>query len=126
MTRDEIRSEITRSRIAIGQDCGRLRAELDVAAKLNALVRRRPFAWLGGAAALGWILAGPKTKKRVVTKYVRDSDKRAGTADTRAAGKFGAVAAVVTAARLAFPFVKPALSAYAARWLTEFAARRMK
>ncbi len=126
MTRDEILSEITRSRIAIGQDCGKLREELDFAAKLNSMVRRRPFAWLGGAAALGWILAGPKTKKRVVTKYVRDSDKRAGTSDARAAGKFGLLAALFTAARLALPFVKPALSAYAARWLAEFAGRHIK
>lgn len=126
MTREEILSEISRSRIAIGQECSQLREELDFAAKLNQTVRRHPFAWLGGAAALGWILAGPKTKKRVVTKYVRNTDKRGGTSDQAAAGKFGLVAALMTAARLAFPFVKPALSAYAAKWLAEFAGRHMK
>ena len=53
MTKDEMLSELTASRGAVLQGCAALRAELDLKAKLNNLVRKKPYAWLSGAAALG-------------------------------------------------------------------------
>ena len=68
----ELLAAVARSRAAIRRDSSAVRTELDVAAKLQNSVRSRPLAWLGGAAAIGYLLAGPKTRTKTVTKLVRE------------------------------------------------------
>ena len=77
-TKSEILAEIARSRADIVSDAASLRAELDVATRVKKSVVMRPFAWLGSAAALGYMLAGPKTRTKTVIKTVRDA--KTGTA----------------------------------------------
>lgn len=127
MKKEEALAELRITRQSIARDTAALRAEFDVAAKLRASIRKRPFAWLGGSALLGWIVAGPKTRTRTVTKYVSKPGKAQAAneagAKVRSAGFLGLL---IAAFRFALPMLKPALSAYAARRLAEMAERMVK
>ncbi len=123
-SKESLVAELSLSRAAIAQDYRAVRTEMDVAEKLKRVVRQRPFAWLGGAAALGWILSGPKTKKKVVTKFVGAQDKRAGKTEKKSGGWFGGMLALLfTAFRLALPYLKPALLNYATQYIGERAGK---
>lgn len=126
MTKEQILAELSESRAALARDGAALRAELDFAAKFNQRVRRKPMAWLGGAAALGWLLAGPKTKTRVVTKFVKSPGKRAQCAEKSFAARRGPFALLMAAFRFAAPLVKPALSAYIGKRFTELAQKQAR
>lgn len=126
MTKEQILAELHRSRATITRDYSALRVELDFKAKLDSLVRRKPLAWLGGATALGWLLAGPKTKKRTVTKYVKATDKHLTAPAKKAVARGGLLGLLLGLFRLLFPILKPTLSAYATRWVAELAGRAVK
>lgn len=120
MSKERLIAELALTRAAVRQDYKAVRTEMDVAEKLKRVVRQRPFAWLGGAAALGWILSGPKTKKKLVTKYVPAQDKRAGKTEKQASGRFaGFITLGLTIFRLVFPYLKPALLNYATQYMSE-------
>ena len=124
MNKETLVAELAASRSGIARDYRSLQYEMDVAEKLKRVVRQRPFAWLGGAAALGWILSGPKTKKKLVTKYVPAQDKRAGRTEKQSAGRFGGfVALSLTLAWLALPYLKPFLLDYATRYIGDLAGK---
>jgi len=127
MTKEQALAELRLSRQAIARDTAALKEEFDIAAKIRKSIRRRPLAWLGGSALLGWIAAGPKTRTRTVTKYVNKPGKASESgevgAKVRSAGLLGLA---VTVFRFALPMLKPALSAYAARRLGEMAEKMMR
>lgn len=124
MTKDEILAQLRGTRQAIARDTSSLRRELDFKAKLEATVRKRPFAWFGGAAALGWWIAGPKTKKRTVTKYIGDPVARAKAQQkTKTSRQMGLLGVTITLVRFALPFFKPMLSSLATRKLAEIAEK---
>jgi hypothetical protein len=125
MTKEEIMAELGASRAAIVQGCAAVRAELDFKTKLNNLVRRKPYAWLSGAAALGWFLAGPKTNSRVVTKIVKPNGTPTVTREKKR-HRAGFIALLVALIRLVIPVIRPALSAYAGRRLADMAAKPSK
>ena len=106
----------------MARDSTALRAELDVPAKLNGVVRRRPLVWLGGAAALGWMLAGPKTRTRTVTKYAKTGRKPA-RAEEKVVTRTGFVAVFFAMLRFLVPVLKPIASAYATRMVAEAAGK---
>lgn len=123
-TKAELLADIARSRLAIKRDTVAVRAELDIAAKLQNSVRSRPFAWLGGAAAIGYLFAGPKTRTKTVTKYVKG---KPGEPVREARRKpRGFLVVLLSLFKLALPFVRPALSAYAAKRFGDFAQRLAK
>lgn len=111
--KSELLAEIARSRAAIARDAASVREELDVAARLKNSVRKRPFAWLGAAAAFGYILAGPKTRTKTVTKLVKGPATGAAKAEKKRPRTFLDI--LLALFKLALPLVRPALSAYAAR-----------
>lgn len=113
----EIVAELARSRAAIARDTSAVREEFNVASKLRRSVRSRPFAWLGGAAAAGYFLAGPKTRTKTVTKLVREK----GAAKVEAKKPRGFWDIFFSLIKLCVPLVRPALSAYAARRFGDFA-----
>lgn len=123
-SKEKILEELRRSRLAIARDVHAVADEVNIAAKLKRSVKTRPLAWLGSAAALGYILAGPKSRRVAAVK-----------------GKKGAVAPVppparggwaiffsslLTVFKLLLPVLRPALSAYAAQRLGEFAAKSVR
>jgi len=120
----ELLAAVARSRAAIRRDSSAVRAELDVAAKIQKSVRSRPFAWLGGAAAIGFLLAGPKTRTKTVTKIVRGQPgEPARDTKKKPRGFFGLLLSLF---KLAIPLVRPALSAYAAKRFGDFAQKLAK
>ena len=120
----ELLAAVARSRAAIRRDSSAVRAELDVADKIQNSVRSRPFAWLGGAAAIGYLLAGPKTRTKTVTKLVREkTGVPVRETKKRSRGFFGLLLSLL---KLALPLIRPALSAYAARRFGDFAQKLAK
>ena len=120
----ELLAAIASSRAAIRRDSSTVRAELDVAAKIQSSVRSRPFAWLGGAAAIGYLLAGPKTRTKTVTKFVRQkSGEPVRETKKKPRGFFDLLLSLL---KLAVPLLRPALSAYAAKRFGDFAQKLAK
>lgn len=115
----EIVAALARSRSAIARDTFAVREEFNLALKFRRSVKSRPFAWLGGAAAVGYLLAGPKTRTKTVTKVVRE--KGAAKVETKKPRGFWDL--LFSLIKLCVPLVRPALSAYAARRIGDFADR---
>ena len=125
MTKDELLAELSTSRAEMTREYVAVRTEFDFKSKLENIVRRRPYLWLSGAAALGWILAGPKSKTRVVTKLVKPNGTPIVVKEKRKRGA-GLIALLVGLMRLAFPVVKPALAAYAGKFFADMATKLPK
>jgi hypothetical protein len=124
MTKDEILAELSRSRAGMTREWVALRREFDFKAKVNNIVRRKPYAWLSGAAALGWLLAGPKRKTRVVTKVIKpDAEGKPVVVKEKGKRRAGLVALLLGLMRLALPIVKPALTAYAGKFFADRARK---
>ena len=120
----ELLADVARSRTAILRDTAAVRAELDLAAKIQNSVRSRPLAWLGGAAAIGYFFAGPKTRTKTVTKYVGGKPgKPARKPEKKPRGFFAVLFSLL---KLALPLVRPALTAYAAKRFGDFTQKLAK
>jgi hypothetical protein len=122
MTKDEILTELSNSRAGLTREWVALRREFDFKAKLNNIVRRKPYVWLSGAAALGWVLAGPKSKTRVVTKVIQ-SDGKPVVIKEKGKRRAGLVALLLGLMRFALPFVRPTLTAYAGKFFADLATK---
>jgi len=123
-TKAELLADVARSRAAILRDTAAVRSELDLAAKIQNSVRSRPFAWLGGAAVAGYFFAGPKTRTKTVTKYVRGkSGEPVRKSEKKPRGFFHVLLSLL---KLALPLVRPALTAYAAKRFGDFAQKLAK
>jgi hypothetical protein len=116
-----ILAELARSRAAIARDAALVREELDVTSHVKRSVRARPFVWLTCAAAVGYMLAGPKTRTRTVTKLIKGPKSAPVKAEKKRPLTF--VGTLITLFKLAMPLVRPALSAYAARRVGDFAEK---
>jgi hypothetical protein len=122
MTKDEILAELSRSRAGLTRELAALRRELDFKAKLNNIIRRKPYVWLSGAAALGWMLAGPKSKTRVVTKVIQPDGKPL-VVKEKGKRRAGLLALLLGLMRFALPVVRPALTAYAGKFFADIATK---
>lgn len=119
--KSEILAELASSRLAIARDTAAVRSEIDLAEKLKRSVKARPFAWLGGAAAVGYMLAGPKTRTKTVTKLVSGTSRGPVKAEARKDRGFWDI--LLALLKLAIPVLRPALSAYAAKRFGDFAEK---
>lgn len=120
----ELLADIARSRAAIRRDTSAVRAELDLAAKIQNSVRSRPFAWLGGAAAIGYFFAGPKTRTKTVTKIARG--KSGDSVPEAKKNPRGFPGLLFSLLKLSLPLVRPALTAYAAKRFGDYAQKLAK
>lgn len=121
--KDKLLTELSRSRAAVVRDFSTVRSELDVAAKLRQSVKSRPFAWLGSAAALGYIIAGPKRRTRVITKTVHDRKSKEKLAKPEIRESRSLFGTLLMLFKIVSPLVRPALSAYAVRRFGDFAEK---
>lgn len=120
--KDAILEELRRSRLAIARDTTAITEEFNLLGKLKRSVKSRPLAWLGGAAALGYIFAGPKTKTLTKKAPQKDGDTTEKSASTSKDSRHWLKTAFGIF-KMALPFVRPAISAYAARRLGEFSEK---
>jgi hypothetical protein len=126
MSKELLLNELRRSREDLSRDTAVLRRELDFEAKVKQSVRKHSFAWLGSAAAIGWMIAGPKKKTRVVTKLVGSKGEPVAAEAKKAAGRAGALGIAITVAKFAFPYLRPVILQYAGRFAGELAQRYVK
>lgn len=126
MTKEQLLLDLAQNRFRLARDCAQVRHELDFRAKAGRLIRRKPLAWMGGAAALGWILAGPKTKTRVVKKTVTASGKNVRTEKSAPASRLGWLAGLLAVIKFASPLLKPVLTDYAGKRFAHLAANLVK
>jgi hypothetical protein len=121
-SKQEILEELRRSRVAIARDTASIAEELDIVSKIRRSVKTRPLAWLGSAAALGYILAGPKTRKTPKNISVKKGAKSEKSEPARTERQ-GFFSILFNLAKFLFPLLRPALSAYAAQRLSELSSR---
>jgi hypothetical protein len=121
-SKQEILEELRRSRVAIARDTASIAEELNLVSKIRRSVKTRPLAWLGSAAALGYILAGPKTRKAPKTVSAKKGAK-AEKNEPLHTGRQGFFGILFNLAKFLFPLFRPALSAYAAQRLGELSSR---
>jgi len=118
--KEKLVAEVARSRSAIVRDVATVRAEIDVAQRVRESIKFRPMAWLGSAAALGYMLAGPKRRTKVVVKPGRNVKK---SEEREVRGPRNLLGTIVALIKLLIPLARPALSAYAARRIGDFAEK---
>jgi hypothetical protein len=121
-SKQEILEELRRSRLAIARDTASIAEELDIVSKIRRSVKTRPLAWLGSAAALGYILAVPKTRKAPKSISVKKGAKSEKSEPVRT-GWQGFFSTLFNLSKFLFPILRPALSAYAAQRLGELSSR---
>jgi hypothetical protein len=117
MTKEALLLEIARSRQAVARDFSAARESLDVRLRVASSIRTRPLAWVAGDVALGWMLAGPKTR------VVRSASGRKSLPVKKPKAKIGLFGLLLGLIKLGIPVLKPAFSAYAARRLAEVASK---
>lgn len=121
-SKQEILEELRRSRLAVARDMASIAQEVSVVSKIRRSVTARPLAWLGGAAALGYILAGPKTRKASNAVSNKKGGKNEKVEPVRR-GLPQSISILFNLVKFLLPIVRPALSAYAAQRLGELSAR---
>lgn len=126
MSKELLLNELRRSREDLSRDTAVLRRELDFEAKVKQSVRKHSFAWIGSAAALGWMIAGPKKKTRVVTRLVGSRGEPVREEVKKTAGRAGALGIAITVLKFALPYLRPVLTQYAGRFAGELAQRFAK
>lgn len=109
--------ELELSRLALRRDFQGLQDELNVVKKLERVVRKKPLAWLGGAAATGFVLAvlrggGRRSKKE------KASDKSTGSRPAKSLTFFGILIAAI---KMLFPMFRPLMMAYATKRMADMA-----
>lgn len=120
--KQQILEELRRSRLAIARDTASIAEEVNIVSKIRRSVIARPLAWLGGAAALGYILSGPKTRKAPKSVSNKKGSKSA-KAEPARRGMPQALAILFNLVKFLLPILRPALSAYAAQRLGDLSAR---
>jgi len=135
MNREALTLELEKSRRAIRRSAADLRWELDFKRKTENSIREYRFAWLGGAAAFGFLLAGSQSRRRrKKLKKAEARDVTNGVPTQKAKSKkqkgeeggfsFPAVLTVILGAlRILMPLLRPIASAYAARKLGDIAGK---
>ncbi|MEI8292887.1 MAG: hypothetical protein WCG66_02740 [bacterium] len=121
-SKHDILEELRRSRLAIARDTAAIAGELNLVSKIRRSVTSHPLAWLGSAGAIGYILAGPKTRKAPESIPAKKGAISEKTEPSRSGWQsfFGVL---FNLAKFLLPLMRPALSAYAAQRLGDLSSR---
>ncbi len=121
MTRAEILLELEASRRAISRDYHGVREAANVPKRLKSTFKKHPVPWLGGAAAIGWLLSGRGRKqKKVMVERQVDAD---GNVVKEKAKKLGIFTILLSILRVVIPVVKPAVLAFTAKKFADVAGK---
>jgi len=117
--KEQLMRELELSRLSLRRDFQGLQDELNVVRKLEKVVRKKPLAWLGGAAATGFVLAvlrGGGGRRQAKKEKVADRAK--GSRPARSLTFFGFLIAVI---KMLFPMFRPLMMAYATKRMADMA-----
>lgn len=101
----ELRQEIAQSRELMVRNMGALRYELNFPLKLRKAFQRNAFVWVGGALAVGLLVALLRARPQKI--YVTRADQK-----VRAPSKSLLAAALLGALKLSLPLVRPMVVSY--------------
>lgn len=105
----------------IARDTARLKVSFDFPERARMAIRRRPGAWLGSAAVLGFLTAWLSRRSTQVRVQVGKSGKSEVVEDVVKSATW--ITTVLAIGRAVLPFVRPAVTAFAARQLAEMASK---
>jgi len=111
-------AELEKSRVTLGESLGQAAETLDVPARVVRTLREQPrwVYWAGGAVLVGAVLLRVVPRRRY---YAHPAIVP--TATSRTLTVFGVL---LGAAKIAFPIVRPALTAYAAKAIAQITKKR--
>ncbi len=112
----ELTARIATFRAQLSQDLQHVRRDLDVPAQVRSSYLHHKSAWLGGAAVLGWVISRLPARRKKVKVYVDSKDERKLKVASQAGMMFGL-------GRLLFSALQPAVSAFAAKKVTDYLSR---
>ncbi len=116
--------ELEKTRTAIRRDVSQLADEFNFVKKFENVVRRKPSAWLAGAAATGFFLSLFRGGSAPKAKSQRRARKAGGKEDPAAPelpAKLTLLGFLLALLKLVFPVARPLLTAYATKRMAEMA-----
>jgi hypothetical protein len=118
--------ELEMSRLAIRRDFSDLGDELNVARKIEKVIRKRPAAWLVGAAITGFVAAGWRRRPAPRPAIAKGSKGKRGAEQDLEGIAAGAARLtfwgfLLATVKMLLPFLRPLFSAYASRRMAEMA-----
>ena len=73
---DYLAARLEEDRRGMAQAVSELKNDYDIPQRLNASLRQHPWAWILGAALIGWLLSRLPTRRREVYIFKRDSEDK--------------------------------------------------
>ena len=73
---DFLAARLEEDRRGMAQAVSELKNDYDIPQRLNASLRQHPWAWILGAALIGWLLSRLPTRRREVYIFKRDSEDK--------------------------------------------------
>jgi hypothetical protein len=120
----QLLQELEMSRLAVRRDFSELHDELNLARKIEKVIRKRPAAWLTGAAIAGFVAAGwrrrPSPPKQPSARGSKNTDAEKNGIPA-AATTFTFWGFLLTAIKMLIPVLRPVFSAYASKRMAEMA-----
>lgn len=125
MTREQILHDLALSRVEIARDAGKLKASLDIPARIQKSIARQPGYWVGGASLIGFLLAFRRRKPaRVLKIKTQEKASKEGAEAAKTTARSAGLAALgLTVLKTLFPIIRPILVSYASRAASRFANR---
>jgi hypothetical protein len=113
----ELIAELKAARNRLTVNFRGLRRDLDVPARAKRAFARQPLAWIGGASFLGLIITRLAFRKKRVVPVRRGNEPLIEKAE-----KAGLLLGIL---KLVFDLVRPALTTWATKFVTEYASKKM-
>ena len=117
-------SQLAQARRGLARNAAQLRDDFDVPQHIRSTFANHKSAWIGGAAALGWVLARlPGRRKKPA---ISENSHQANGAKVNRFAQFSLGGLLFALLRMAFTAAQPALTAIASRKIKDMAAERIR